>query len=88
MPGAAGAFTRHRRQHERYDRFGIRAGLLPKERTALRFRLKVLQNGTERVGGPIGDVRRRPPLVFGHDGCTPLTCAARRVYSRKDHLTW
>lgn len=48
---------------ERYDRYGIRAGLLPGERKVLRVRLRVVvkATGEEWTGGPIGDVRRRPP---------------------------
>jgi WhiB family transcriptional regulator, redox-sensing transcriptional regulator len=46
---------------ERYDRYGIRAGLLPVERKALRARLKVVikSTGEEWIGGPVGDVRQR-----------------------------
>ena len=46
----------------KYDTAGIRGGLLPKERRALRFEWKVTtKDGAEWVGGPPG--RRRSQTV-------------------------
>ena len=50
------------RSPERYDRNGIRAGLLPRERKALRGPVTVVDRDAEWVGGPVGDVRRRRPV--------------------------
>lgn len=43
-----------------YDLEGIRGGLLPRERKALRFEMKVVtKDGIEWKGGPVDGARRR-----------------------------